>query len=87
VSFNYRNTYAWYNERVYDVSETTYDPHDQIAAFTKSLEWNARIPIGVLYRSDRRTFEEGISALKAGPLVHQPHNPQDFTELLNEFIP
>jgi 2-oxoglutarate ferredoxin oxidoreductase subunit beta len=87
VSFNYRNTYAWYSERVYDVGEEKYDPGDKFAAFKKSLEWDAQIPIGVLYRSDTSPYEERISALKDGPLVNQPHDPQSFQELLKEFIP
>jgi 2-oxoglutarate ferredoxin oxidoreductase subunit beta len=88
VSFNHLNTYAWYRERVYDVGdEEDYDPADQLAAFQKAQEWGAKIPIGVIYRSKRPTYEEQVPALKAGPLVTQGHDPRALVGLLEEFIP
>jgi len=88
VSFNHLNTYAWYKERVYEVGdEEDYDPEDQLAAFQKAQEWGDKIPIGVIYRSERPTYEEQIPALKAGPLVTQGHDPRELEDLLEEFIP
>ena len=87
VSFNYRNTYAWYKDRVYDVDEEDYDPSDQFIAFKKAQEWGARIPIGVIFRSVRSTYEEQIPVLDAGPLIQQPHDLESLEELLEEFIP
>jgi 2-oxoglutarate ferredoxin oxidoreductase subunit beta len=88
VSFNHLNTYAWYQERVYEVGdEEDYDPEDQLAAFQKAQEWGDKIPIGVIYRSERPTYEEQIPALKAGPLVTQEHDPRELEDLLEEFIP
>jgi 2-oxoglutarate ferredoxin oxidoreductase subunit beta len=88
VSFNHLNTYAWYRERVYEVGdEEDYDPEDQLAAFQKAQEWGKKIPIGVIYRSKRPTYEEQVPALKAGPLVTQGHDPRALAGLLEEFIP
>ncbi len=88
VSFNHLNTYAWYKDRVYDLGdEEEYDSKDQLVAFKKAQEWGDRIPIGVIYRSERRIYEEQITALKAGPLVTQGHNPLDLEDLLEDFIP
>ena len=70
VTFNKVNTYAWYGERVYNVG-SEYDPEDRIAAFQKSLEWEERIPIGVIYRNRRLTFEERVPVIKDKPLVCQ----------------
>jgi len=70
VTFNKVNTYAWYGERVYNVG-SEYDPEDRIAAFQKSLEWEERIPIGVIYRNRRLTFEERGPVIKENPLVCQ----------------
>jgi 2-oxoglutarate/2-oxoacid ferredoxin oxidoreductase subunit beta len=53
VTFNKKNTYAWYNERVYDLGkETGYDPQDKIAAYRKAAEWGEKIPLGIIYRAD-----------------------------------
>ena len=87
VSFNHKNTYDWYQERTYKVEEDKgYDPSDRIAAFTKSLEWDARIPIGVIYRQNRPAYEEQLPALREMPLVRQKLDPLQFEELLNEFL-
>ena len=56
VSFNHRNTYAWYKERVYKLEEANYDPKDKSAAMEKSQEWGERIPIGVIFQQERPTF-------------------------------
>ncbi len=88
VSFNYQNTYAWYNSRVYDLEEEEgYDPRNQLMSYKKAQEWGEKIPIGVIYRSDRMSFESQISALRSGTLVRQGHDPLRITGLLEEFIP
>ncbi|MGD8624166.1 MAG: 2-oxoacid:ferredoxin oxidoreductase subunit beta [Anaerolineae bacterium] len=69
VTFNRKNTYDWYRERVYDLQETDYEPADRAAAFAKALEWGDRIPIGVIYRTRLPTYEEQVPALEAGPLA------------------
>jgi 2-oxoglutarate ferredoxin oxidoreductase subunit beta len=69
VTFNRKNTYDWYRERVYDLAETDYDPGDRVAAFQKALEWGDRIPLGVIYRTELPTYEEQVAALKDGPLA------------------
>lgn len=88
VSFNHLNTYAWYSERVYGVGETEdYKPEDQIMAFKKAQEWGDKIPLGVIYRSERSTYGEQVAAFKAGSLVTQPLNPLKVQDLLAEFVP
>ncbi|MGD8464049.1 MAG: 2-oxoacid:ferredoxin oxidoreductase subunit beta [Anaerolineae bacterium] len=69
VTFNKKNTYDWYRERVYKLEETDYDPGDRVAAFEKALEWGDRIPLGVLYRTEMPTYEEQVAGLKAGPIA------------------
>ena len=86
VSFNHKNTYAWYRERVYKLEDTGYDPGNRLAAFEKSQEWGDRIPTGVIYREDRATFEEQIPALKKGSLVKQKIDPRQVEVLIQEFL-
>jgi len=87
VSFNYKNTYSWYRERVYKLEEESgYDPTSKELAFAKSQEWGERIPIGVIYKEERPTFEEQLPALNKGPLVRQRIEPGQIEGLLNEFL-
>ncbi len=71
VTFNKVNTYEWYRQRVYRLAPADHDPRDRAAAFAKALEWGDHIPLGVLYRNERPTFEERLPVLGAAPLVHQ----------------
>jgi len=70
VSFNKVNTYEWYKQRLYDVG-ADYNPEDRSGAFQKALEWGDRIPIGVIYKNNRSTFDEMVPLIKELPLVRQ----------------
>lgn len=87
VSFNHKNTYQWYQERVYKLDdESGYDPGDKQAAFAKAQEWGERIPIGVFYKEEREVYEQQFPALKETPLVKQKIDPVQFETLLDEFM-
>ena len=79
VSFNKVNTYEWYRQRVYRLGGE-HDPSDRKAAFAMALEWGDRIPLGVIYRHERPTFEDRFPVLSAAPLVHQEQFPADKLE-------
>jgi 2-oxoglutarate ferredoxin oxidoreductase subunit beta len=84
VTFNKLNTYEWYRERVYRI-EPEYNPEDRAEAFKRSLEWEARIPIGIFYRNNRPAFEERIPVIKDTPLVKQSFNKELAENILKEF--
>jgi 2-oxoglutarate ferredoxin oxidoreductase subunit beta len=86
VSFNHRNTYQWYRERVYRL-DADYDPGDFLMAYQTAQAWGDRIPIGVLYRTIRPTYTSQIPALRAGPLVAQGHDPERVATLLTALVP
>jgi len=86
VTFNRKNTYAWYRERVYKLEESSYDPGNKLAAFEKAQEWGEHIPIGVIYKKERATLEEQLPALKKGTLVRQKIDPTLVEKLLEEFV-
>jgi 2-oxoglutarate ferredoxin oxidoreductase subunit beta len=69
VTFNRKNTYDWYRERIYDLQETGHDPGDRVAAFAKALEWGDRIPLGVFYQTRRPSYEEQVAGLQQGPVA------------------
>ncbi len=57
-----------------------------MAAYERSQEFGQRIPLGVLYRSDRPIYEDSDPVLQRGPLVDQPMGLSRalFDELLEE---
>lgn len=81
VSFNKINTYDWYRQRVYKI-EPEYDPEDRVAAFRRSLEWNGRIPTGIIYRHRRPTMEERIPVISEKPLMMQGFDLKRAEEIL-----
>jgi 2-oxoglutarate ferredoxin oxidoreductase subunit beta len=85
VSFNKVNTYEWYRQRVYKLGPE-HDPTDRVKAFEKALEWGDHIPLGIIYRHDRPTFEERFPVLSGKPLVKQEQFPGEKLEhSLTEF--
>lgn len=56
VTFN--NVLQFYRERVYDLNETGHDVKDFDTALSKAYEWGDKIPIGIFYKTERKTFEE-----------------------------
>ncbi len=87
VSFNKKNTFQWYRDRVYRLDEDkNYDPGNKMMAFAKAQEWGDRIPTGLIYKQERPVFEELLPALKKAPLVRQPIEPRQFEAAVDEFI-
>jgi 2-oxoglutarate ferredoxin oxidoreductase subunit beta len=84
VTFNHVNTFKWYGERVYKV-DGQHDPSDWNKALMKATEWGDRIPIGVIFKAERPTFDQLQPALQKGPLVNQEIKPDRVTALLTEF--
>ncbi len=70
VTFNKVNTYPWFRQRLYKLGPE-HDAADPVAAWAKALEGGDRIPIGVLYRAERPTYEEGEPAFARGPPAKQ----------------
>jgi 2-oxoglutarate ferredoxin oxidoreductase subunit beta len=87
VSFNHKNTFEWYRERVYNLEdEDGYDPGDKKAALEKAQEWGERIPIGIIYNEELPVYEDQLPALSKGPLVSQGIDPARVEKLFAEFM-
>ncbi len=86
VTFNMLNTYAWFKERVYELAEEGHDPSDFMAAMGKALEFEPRIPLGLLYQIERPIYDDSEPVLQEGPLVDQPLglDRQTFDQILAE---
>jgi 2-oxoglutarate ferredoxin oxidoreductase subunit beta len=86
ISFNPKNTFKWFRERVYRIDEDGgHDPTDKKAALDKSSEWEERIPIGVIYREEKPLFEWHILEKGDTPLVKQEISTEPAEKLLGEF--
>ncbi len=86
VTFNKMNTFGWYSERIYKLPRD-YDPWDINRAFEKSLEWGDKIPIGVIYKKERKTFEESLPQLEGIPLYKKVKDSKEiFDKIIKEFI-
>jgi 2-oxoglutarate ferredoxin oxidoreductase subunit beta len=86
VSFNHKNTYQWYKERVYKLEDEKHDSKDRKAALEKALQWGERIPIGVIYEADLPVYEDHLPALSKTPLVKQKIDTRRVEKLLTEFM-
>ena len=85
VSFDHKHSYTWYQERVYPI-DPQYDPYDKYAAYKKAEEWGDTIPLGVLYKKEKPTFEDLQGVLKKGTLISQKIDHAALTGALEEFI-
>lgn len=84
VSFNKVNTFAWYKKRCYTLPDE-YDPSDWQAAMQTAVEWGDKIPLGIIYRNQRTSFEKRFSVLQRGPLVGQDTDLAELKKILGKF--
>ena len=86
VSFNKVNTFQWYKSRVYDIKDDpSYDPRDVGPAFQRAQEWGERIPIGVIYRTDRPALDEKQPVIRDMALVRQKLDRASFEGIFESF--
>lgn len=85
VTFNKKNTYQWYSERIYKL-DNSHDPSDKKKAYEKAAEWGERIPVGIIYRNNRPSFDQrlGLSARK--PIIDEDLSSIDISSLMNEYV-
>jgi hypothetical protein len=50
------------------------------------LEWGKKIPIGIIHKSKRPSYEQKLSVLKRGPLISNKYSIEKMTKNLKEFI-
>jgi len=86
ISFNKTNTFAWYNERVYEL-DGTYDAKSKVDAMQKAMEFNEKIPLGILYREEKSTYHQKNMVLRQGtPLLDRHTDPALMNRLIASYI-
>lgn len=83
ITFNKKNTFQWYGKMIRKIPPD-HDPSDRMKAFALSLEWNESIPIGVLYRTERPSFEDLHPVVKGLPLHSRETPPEAIHEMLRK---
>ncbi len=84
VSFNKVNTFSWYKSRCQELP-AGYDPTNWEEAMKKAEEWGETIPLGILYRNERPSFQDSFAALKAGPLVGRELDRKGLTDIIKHY--
>lgn len=94
VTFNKKNTFQWFKERVYKLGESGHNSKDKQKAIIRAQEWplvkplikgeKEKIPTGIFYQEERATFEEKIPQISQTPLVKQSLENIDISSLLGE---
>jgi len=87
VTFNKKNTYEWYAKRIYKLNaDASYKPEDKMAAYKKTSEWGEKIPIGIIYKCDKPSYEDKSGINNIAPLVDADINDINIGAALDEFI-
>lgn len=83
VIFNKINTYQWFRENTYYLSEN-YDPTDRKLAFEKAIE-TEKLPLGVIYRRDERELYEDLLGITHIPAYEHEVSDEAFEKMLAEY--
>jgi 2-oxoglutarate ferredoxin oxidoreductase subunit beta len=83
VSFNKVNTFAWYRKRCYELED--HDPSDWDTSMKLAMEWDEKIPLGVIYSNDRPAYEDRIPALEKGALVGRDVDREELARIIDSY--
>jgi 2-oxoglutarate ferredoxin oxidoreductase subunit beta len=51
----------------------------------KAMEWGDRIPLGIIYRNQRPTFESSLAVLKENVLVDRETDLKELERIMDKF--
>jgi 2-oxoglutarate ferredoxin oxidoreductase subunit beta len=81
VTFNKKNTAQWYGRMTYKLP-ADHDTSDRRRALELAMEWEDRIPLGVLYRRERPSLEDVHPGVGEPPL----HSRETAEEAVREML-
>lgn len=85
VTWNKLNTFDYFRKRIYKLQDEGHDTSDKMGALAKACEWGQRIPVGIFYKEERPTYEDGLPQLKNGPLAKHDISNVDISGILSEY--
>ncbi|WP_294344192.1 thiamine pyrophosphate-dependent enzyme [Prosthecochloris sp.] len=83
VIFNKENTYQWFKENTYYLSDD-YDPSDRRLAFEKAIE-TPKFPLGIIYRRDGRELYEDMLGITHTPAYEHTVADAAFAKMLKDY--
>jgi 2-oxoglutarate ferredoxin oxidoreductase subunit beta len=84
VSFNKVNNFAWYKKRCRDLP-ADYDPTDWRTAMETAEAWGERIPVGVIFKNERKSFADHFPVLEGEPLVTRDTDAEAFRNIVASY--
>lgn len=86
VVWNKVNTFSWYKKRIYKLGED-HDYTNYEEAYKKALEWGDKIPVGVIYKVEKPTYEDKFDFIRENePMVNREFNPLEAKKLMRDFL-
>ena len=86
VTFNKEYTHEFFQKNTYYL-DSTYDSTNREAAFKKSLEWGEKkIPLGILYREEKPSYESQIPQIKERTLVESSMDRRNINDIFKEYF-
>lgn len=86
VTFNKEYTHQYFQSNTYYLG-SDYDVTNIESAFKKSLEWGPKqIPLGILYKIEKPTYESQIPQISQKPLVELSPPDRNFEELFKGYL-
>ena len=88
ITYNKKNTYQWFKERVYKLEDIGHDPYDINQAIQRATEWEDKIPIGIFYiNPDKPSYDQLDPVIREGGMFAKPELTEDEKkEILNQFL-
>ncbi len=85
ITWNRETTFPWYRERIYKLTKDNHDPGNVMKALEKSMELETKLPIGVIYQSDRPTYTGSLPQLESKTLI-EVDSRIDMAPFVSEFV-
>ena len=85
VTFNKVNSFKFYYERLYNLDEKKHKKNNLELAWKESLIWGNKIPYGIFYENNEKSYEDHLPELKGKALVKRKLKVRNINKLLEEF--
>ncbi|MCG8532876.1 MAG: 2-oxoacid:ferredoxin oxidoreductase subunit beta [Desulfovibrionales bacterium] len=85
ISFNKVNTFGWYRKHCYELPEE-YDPTDWETAVKTAEEFHEKIPLGVLYRNNRKKYGGHLPENIQYPIGYEKVDSNAFNTIVRKYL-
>jgi 2-oxoglutarate ferredoxin oxidoreductase subunit beta len=68
---------------VYQLDSNAYKADDLHQALDLTMEWEDKIPIGVIYQKETGAYTDELAPLQSGPLFKHPYDPEKIRKAIS----